>query len=87
MFAIPLVGLKGTAESAPLWLKLASASGLLMTLLYAGLSILPVIRVESHFAFAARITSVVVAANLIGLAVFLIAERRRKRVTLSSAAD
>ncbi|MFY9609066.1 MAG: amino acid permease [Blastocatellia bacterium] len=37
MFAIPLVGLKGTAGSAPLWLKLASASGLLMTVLYVGL--------------------------------------------------
>lgn len=84
MFAIPLVGLKGTAESAPLWLKLASASGLLMTLLYVGLSVVPVIKVESRVAFAAKITGVVVAANLIGLGIFLIAERRRNRETVSS---
>jgi hypothetical protein len=87
MFAIPLVGLKGTAARAPLWLKLASASGLLMTLLYVGLSILPVIRVESRFAFAAKIATVIVAANLIGAAVFLLAERRRrKREPLASVA-
>ncbi|HTG13691.1 MAG TPA: APC family permease [Blastocatellia bacterium] len=84
MFAIPLAGLKGTAERAPLWLKLASASGLLMTLLYVTLSILPVIKVESRFAFAAKIASVIVAANLIGAVLFLVAERRRSRETVAS---
>jgi amino acid transporter len=85
MFAIPLAGLKGTAERAPLWLKLASASGLLMTLLYVTLSILPVIKVESRFAFAAKIAAVIVAANLIGAVLFLVAERRRSRETVASA--
>ncbi|MFY9609065.1 MAG: hypothetical protein WAU45_10695 [Blastocatellia bacterium] len=45
------------------------------------------IKVESRFAFAAKITSVVVAANLIGLAIFLIAARRRRREVLTSAPD
>jgi glutamate:GABA antiporter len=79
MFAIPLVGLKGTAQRAPLWLKLASLSGLLMTSLYVALGILPVIQVESRFAFAAKIVTVIVATNLIGAAIFLMAERRRRR--------
>jgi len=78
MFAIPLVGLKGTAGRAPWWLKLASASGLSMTLLYVGLSILPVIKVESRVAFTAKITTVIVGANLVGAAIFLMAERRRR---------
>ena len=78
MFAIPLVGVKGTAQRAPLWLKLASLSGLLMTLLYVALSILPVIQVDSRFAFAAKIVTVIVLANLIGAAIFLMAERRRR---------
>jgi amino acid transporter len=78
MFAIPLVGLKGMAGRAPLWLKLASASGLSMTVLYVTLSILPVIKVESPFAFAAKITTVIVVTNLIGAALFLMAERRRQ---------
>jgi amino acid transporter len=85
MFAIPLAGLKGTAERAPLWLKLASASGLLMTLLYVTLSISPVIKVESRFAFAAKIAAVIVAANLVGAVLFLVAERRRSRETVASA--
>ncbi|MEK6285470.1 MAG: APC family permease [Acidobacteriota bacterium] len=85
MFAIPLVGLKGTAGRAPLWLKLASTSGLLMTLLYVTLSILPVIQVESRFAFAAKIATVIIVTNLIGAAVFLIAERRRKLRTIEEA--
>jgi amino acid transporter len=87
MFAIPLVGLKGTAARAPFWLKLASASGLSMTLLYVTLSILPVIKVESRLAFATKITAVIVAANIIGALVFLVAERRRKHQPIDSAAD
>jgi hypothetical protein len=73
------VGLKGTAQRAPVWLKLASLSGLLMTLLYVALGILPVIHVESRFAFAAKIVTVIVATNLVGAAIFLMAERKRRR--------
>ena len=87
MFAIPLLGLKGTAARAPMWLKLASASGLLMTLLYVTLSILPVIRVENRFAFAAKITAVILGANLIGALVCLAAESRLKRESIEPAAD
>ncbi|MEK6303000.1 MAG: APC family permease [Acidobacteriota bacterium] len=87
MFAIPLVGAKGTSGRAPFWLKLASASGLLMTLLYVTLSILPVIKVESPVAFAAKISAVIVGANLIGAAVFIVAERRRKRDSIARPVD
>ncbi|MEK6320192.1 MAG: hypothetical protein AABN33_00770 [Acidobacteriota bacterium] len=79
MFAIPLAGLKGTAQRAPLWLKLASLSGLLMTLLYVTLGIVPVIQVESRSAFATKIATVIVAANLVGAGIYMMAERRRKR--------
>lgn len=78
MFAIPLVGLKGTAQRAPWWLKLASLSGLLMTLLYAGVGIVPLVQVESRLVFAAKIVTVIVVTNLIGAAIFVIAERRRR---------
>ena len=37
MFAIPVFGLRGVTPKPPLWLRLASLSGLLMTLLYVGL--------------------------------------------------
>jgi amino acid transporter len=85
MFALPLVGLRGEVARPPIWLKLASASGLLMTILYVALSIIPIIKVESRLAFAAKITGVVVAANLIGAAIFLLAERKRRGRAVKAA--
>src|SRR3989440_8280382 len=43
LFALPLIGLRGVARDAPLWLKAASAVGLLGTLLYPALTIFPII--------------------------------------------
>ncbi|MGA9770620.1 MAG: APC family permease [Blastocatellia bacterium] len=78
MFAIPLFGLKAVGVRLPVWLKAASLSGFLMTLLYVGLSVFPIVQVESPLAFAAKIATVIIAANLIGAAVFLLAGRKRK---------
>src|SRR4029079_8144662 len=55
MFAIPLFGLRGVTPRPPLWLQLASWSGLLMTLLYIVLSVFPIIKVESAATFAFKI--------------------------------
>jgi len=78
MFAIPLFGLKAAGARLPLWLKIAALSGFLMTLLYVGLSVFPIVQVESRLAFAAKIATVIVGANVIGAAVFLLAGRKRK---------
>jgi glutamate:GABA antiporter len=78
MFALPLIGLKGTDERPPLWLKLSSLSGLLMTLLYLTLSIIPIIEVQSRLSFAMKIGGLIVITNLLGLGVFSIAGRRRR---------
>jgi amino acid transporter len=77
MFAIPLFGLRGVTPRPPLWLRAASFSGLVMTLLYVGLSAFPIIRVESVAIFALKIGSVIVGANLVGGAILLGAQRRR----------
>jgi len=84
MFAIPLWGLRGVAPRAPRWLQVAAVSGLLMTLLYLVLSIFPIIKVESVFAFATKITVVIVAANLLGWAILRSA---RRRGVLTAAVD
>ena len=76
MFAIPIVGLKGAEERPPLWLRAAAVSGFLMTLLFIVLSILPIIQVSSRLVFAMKITGLVIATNLIGLAIFTRARRR-----------
>jgi amino acid transporter len=78
MFAIPLFGLRGVTPSPPLWLKIVSTSGLLMTLLYVVLSVFPIITVASVTSFALKISLVILLANLLGIAI-LVAARRRAR--------
>ena len=79
MFAIPLVGLRGITPAPPLWLKVASASGLLMTLLNIVLSVIPIIQVQSVAAFAMKITLVIVAANAVGIGLLVTARRSAAR--------
>jgi glutamate:GABA antiporter len=65
MFALPIAGVP-----SPWWLKIASASGFVMTLAFVVLSILPIINVESRLIFALKISAVVVVTNAIGFAIF-----------------
>lgn len=85
MFAIPLIGLKAMNHRPPLWLKVAALSGFLMTLLNVALSIVPIIQVESRLMFAAKIGGLIVITNLIGLAICLAAERKRRRRETAAA--
>src|SRR5258708_23573811 len=66
MFAIPLFGLRNVTPRPPMWLRLASLSGLLMTVLYIVLSVFPLIKVESTSTFPLNITMMIVAWNLVG---------------------
>jgi len=71
MFAVPVFGVP-----SPWWLKAAAVSGFLMTLAFVTLSILPIINVESRLTFALKISTVVVATNAVGAAIY-VARRRR----------
>jgi amino acid transporter len=76
LFAIPLFGMKAFGLRSPLWLKLACASGFLVSVLYIGFTIVPIIAVESRLLFAAKIIAVVVTANLIGIIIYSIGRGR-----------
>ena len=78
MFAIPLFGLRASGVKLPVWLRIASLSGLIMTLLYVALSIVPIVKVESQFAFALKISGLIIVTNLFGLAFYIAAKRRRE---------
>ena len=78
MFAIPLFGLRTVLPGPPMWLRLASLSGLLMTLLYIVLSVFPIIKVESVSTFALKITTMIVVMNLVGIGILFSASRRAK---------
>ncbi|MDT7602348.1 MAG: glutamate:GABA antiporter, partial [Acidobacteriota bacterium] len=81
LFAIPLFGMRTAGKRPPLWLKVASAAGLFVTLLYCVLSVFPIIDVESWLSFSLKIVTVIVVANLIGAAIYFAAERRKTKVT------
>ncbi|MDQ2855151.1 MAG: APC family permease [Acidobacteriota bacterium] len=84
LFAIPIVAMKRFGVKAPLWLRLASASGFLVSVVYTYFTLFPIIDVRSRLAFAAKIIVVVVLANGIGAAIFMAAGRRaRLRTSLA----
>jgi amino acid transporter len=76
LFAVPLFGMKAFNVQAPRWLKLACGSGFLVTVVYIGFTIVPIIEVESRVKFAAKIISVVVLANAVGVLVYGLGKRR-----------
>ena len=76
MFAIPIAG------RAPIWVKACALSGLLMTLLFIALSIVPIVQVESRLLFALKLSALIVVANGIGAATFI--ARRPAVETLGS---
>lgn len=84
MFALPLFGLRGVEPRPPVWLRIAAASGFVMTLLNVVFAIFPIVQVESRWGFAAKILAVIGGANLLGAMVFLTAARRRSRAALAS---
>jgi hypothetical protein len=51
-----------------------------MTLMYVGLSIVPIVQVESRFLFAVKLSALVVVTNVIGFMIY----RRSRSVGVSS---
>lgn len=66
LFAIPLFGMKAFKVRAPWWLKVACASGFLVSLIYIGFTIIPIIEVPSRTRFALKIIVPVILANAVG---------------------
>jgi amino acid transporter len=77
LFAIPLFGMKAFGVSAPLWLKIACASGFLVTLIYICFTIVPIISVESRALFAIKIIATVVVANAVGVTIYVLGKRKQ----------
>ena len=80
MFAIPLCGAVRIRGGAPLWVRIAAACGLLISLLAIVFTVFPIVDVQSSFIFGAKIIAVSVAANAIGALIFLADRKRRRRL-------
>src|SRR5216110_1645195 len=79
LFAIPIAGASTVRQDARLWLRIVAICGFVVSLLAIFFTVYPIIDVPSRLIFAAKIISVTVIANVIGLTIFLIGERRRRR--------
>jgi predicted transporter len=79
MFALPLFGSRALQPAPPWWLRIAAASGFLMTLIYVTLSIFPIIDVKSGFAFTCKISAVIISAIIVGAGILVVAKRKRSR--------
>jgi hypothetical protein len=73
MFTLPFV-----QKDVSLGVRVASASGFLMTLLYVALSIFPIVEVGSSALFTSKICGVIAAGNIMGIAIFELARRRTR---------
>jgi len=69
LFAIPLVAMKRFGVHAPIWLKVAAVSGLIVSAIATYFSLIPITPVD-RLAFAFKILAVVVLANVLGAALY-----------------
>ena len=82
LFAIPLLAAKRIGLRAPLWLRIASASGALVSLIYIALTIVPIVEVQNRFLFAAKLIGVALVLNLIGVWLFIAGKRRHRAAAM-----
>ena len=78
LFAIPLAGAAAIRSRAPIWLRGAALCGAAVSLLAIFFTVYPIIDVPNPMIFGAKIGAVTLIANAIGVAIFLLGERRRR---------
>ena len=76
LFAIPLFAPKSSGIRPGMALRVASASGLLVTLLFVILSIFPIIRVQNESQYSWKIATVVLGANIVGWMIYRAGRRK-----------
>ena len=77
MFAIPIFGAAALRSGAPIWLRIAAICGAAVSLSAIFFTIYPIIDVPSPLSFAVKIIAVTGIANAIGVAIFLVGQKRR----------
>jgi amino acid transporter len=84
MFAIPIFGASAVRSDVPIWLRIAAICGAAVSLSAIFFTVHPIIDVPSPLTFAVKIIAVTAIANAIGIAIFLIGEKRRRAGELAA---
>jgi amino acid transporter len=77
LFAIPIAGSAAVRSGAPIWLRIAALSGAGVCLVAMFFTVYPIIDVPNPSMFGAKIAGVTIAANGIGVAIYLAGTRSR----------
>jgi hypothetical protein len=85
LFSIPLVAIKRFGVRTPLWLKVASVSGFLVSVLAGFYTMIPITTVDHPGWFAAKIVAVVVIANGIGVMLYFLGRKRAEKSDVAPA--
>src|SRR6185312_1060557 len=70
LFIIPLAGAASIRSGASLWLRIAAASGAIVSLLGIYFAPHPIIDVPNQRTFALKVSATALIANAIGVAIF-----------------
>jgi glutamate:GABA antiporter len=84
LFAIPLFVPRSHTLAAPTWLRVLAVPGLLLTLLYIAMSVVPIIPVASEGAYITKTVAVLLIGNLAALALYRFRPNRRSHSEASA---
>jgi amino acid transporter len=76
LFALPIFGSRALRSALPAWVKLAALAGLVSSLVSLVIAVYPIVDVTSRGEYAAKIATVVVVSNLLGLLIYKAGHRR-----------
>jgi amino acid transporter len=84
LFALPLFGSRELRRALPRWVKLMAVAGLISSVVSLVIGVYPIVDVTSRGEYAAKICSVVVVTNLIGVLIYRTGQKRRRQASASA---
>lgn len=76
LFALPLLGRRALRDALPMWVKVASLAGLISSVVSLVIMVYPIIDVTNRGLYAAKICTVVVVSNLVGVVIYRAGKRK-----------
>src|SRR5262249_10501570 len=80
LFALPVFGSREMRKALPAWVKAVSVAGLGASAISLFIAAYPIVNVVSKTAYAAKICSIVVVANMAGVVIYRYGQRRTRSI-------
>jgi amino acid transporter len=76
LFALPIFGSRALRNALPAWVKIAALAGLISSLVSLVIAVYPIVDVTSRGEYAAKIATVVIVSNFLGLLIYKAGHKR-----------